>query len=208
MPPMVQNLMIINTALWIVTWMAGRLANPALENALNALALYPPGSGNFRPWQLVTYMFMHGGWIHIAFNMLTLWMFGRFIEYDMRSRRFLLYYLVCGVGAGLVQLFVGQLFPDGGLHVTVGASGAIYGLLLAFGMLHPNDIIMPIFPPIPMKAKWAVVIFAAFELFLGIRNVSVVSADNVAHFAHLGGALFGFVLLWWWIRSGKIYRYR
>jgi len=206
---MVQRLLIINSALWIVTWMASRLANPALEEWMTVnLALFPVGSGLFRPWQLVTYMFMHGSWTHVAFNMFTLWMFGRIIEYDMRSRRFLVYYLVCGVGAGVVQLLVGALLPGEGLHITVGASGAIYGLLLAFAMLHPNDIIMPLIPPIPMKAKWAVLMFAAFELFLGIGSAARPgSADNVAHFAHLGGALFGFVLLWWWIRKGKIYRY-
>jgi len=206
---MVQNLLIINSALWIVTWMAGRLANPAFEETLiKNLALFPIGSEYFRPWQLVTYMFMHGSWTHVAFNMFTLWMFGRIIEYDLRSRRFLVYYLVCGVGAGLVQLFVGALLPSGGLHITVGASGAIYGLLLAFGVLHPNDIIMPLIPPIPMKAKWAVLVFAGMELFLGIGSSALPGlADNVAHFAHLGGALFGFVLLWWWLRSRKIYRY-
>jgi membrane associated rhomboid family serine protease len=105
--------------------------------------------------------------------------------------------MVCGVGAGLIQLLVAHL-TGAPLNVpTVGASGAIYGLLLAFGMLHPNDIIMPLIPPIPMKAKWAVMVFCAIELFLGIRG-SLFSADNVAHFAHLGGMLWGFGLLMYW----------
>lgn len=206
MPPVVFNLLAINVVMWLVTWIILRLQNPVLDNIFGSLALYPAGSGLFRPWQLVTYMFMHGGWEHIIFNMFTLWMFGRFIEYDLGSKRFLLYYMVCGIGAGLIQLlvchFTGSMLP------TVGASGAIYGLLLAFGMLHPNDIIMPLIPPIPMKAKWAVLVFAAIELFLGMRNIrSIASADNVAHFAHLGGALFGFLLLWYWKKSNKIYRY-
>lgn len=206
MPPVVQNLLIANVVLWLLSWMSARIQNPVTENLLGSLALYPLDSGLFRPWQPVTYMFMHGSWAHIIFNMFTLWMFGRFIEYDLRSRRFLAYYMVCGVGAGLIQLLVCHLFPSEYITATVGASGAIYGLLLAFAMLHPNDIIMPLFPPIPMKAKWAVLVFCAIELYLGIRG-ELFSADNVAHFAHLGGALFGFILLWWWLRTKKIYRY-
>ncbi len=196
----VRNLLIINIALWLVTWLASRLQNPGLENILGSLALYPIGSGLFHFWQPVTYMFMHAGWEHIIFNMFTLWMFGRFIEHDLGSRRFLTYYMVCGVGAGLIQLLVCYLTGSG--YATVGASGAIYGLLLAFGMLHPNDIIMPLIPPIPMKAKWAILIFCAIELFLGIRG-SIFSADNIAHFAHLGGALWGFILLTVWKKQHR-----
>ncbi len=207
LPPVVTNLMIANSVIWIITWMASQFQTPGvLVDLLNNLMLFPAASPFFRVWQPVTYMFMHGSWEHVIFNMFTLWMFGRFIEHDLGSRRFLLYYLVCGVGAGVIQLIVGQL-TGAPLYVpTVGASGAIYGLLLAFGMLHPNDIIMPLIPPIPMKAKWAVVVFCAIELLLGIRG-SLFSADNVAHFAHLGGALFGFGMLRWWLRSKKIYRY-
>lgn len=195
MGKIVRNLLIINIGLWLVTWAAARLHAPMLDGILSSFALYPIGSGLFRIWQPVTYMFMHGGWEHIIFNMFTLWMFGRIIEYDLGERRFLTYYMLCGVGAGAIQLLVCWL--TGGMYATVGASGAIYGLLLAFGMLHPNDIIMPLIPPIPMKAKWAVLIFCAIELFLGIRG-SIFSADNIAHFAHLGGALWGFILLTYW----------
>jgi membrane associated rhomboid family serine protease len=203
----VQNLLIANVVMWLVTWMAMQMsAGGPLVGVLNSLMLFPAESPMFRPWQPFTYMFMHGGWDPVIFNMFTLWMFGRFIEMDMGSRRFLIYYLICGVGAGLIQLAVGAI-TGAPLNVpTVGASGAIYGLLLAFAMLHPNDIIMPLIPPIPMKAKWAVLVFCGIELFLGIRG-SIFSADNVAHFAHLGGALFGFLLLWWWLRRRKIYRY-
>ena len=200
---MVMNLMIANVTLWLVTWMTMQTENRFMTEVLNRMMLFPAESPWFRVWQPLTYMFMHGGWAHVAFNMFTLWMFGRFIERDMGSRRFFAYYMVCGVGAGLIQMVV--CWATGApLYVpTVGASGAIYGLLLAFGMLHPNDIIMPLFPPIPMRAKWAVLIFCGIELLLGLLS----SADNVAHFAHLGGALFGFVLLWWWLRRRKLYRY-
>ncbi len=203
MGKVVKNLLIINIALWLITWTAGRIGATGLNGLLSSLALFPLGSGWFRLWQPVTYMFMHGGWEHIIFNMFTLWMFGRFIEYDLGSRRFLLYYMVCGVGAGLIQLLICHL-TGAPLNVpTVGASGAIYGLLLAFGMLHPNEIIMPLIPPIPMKAKWAVMIFGGMELVLGLLGGAL---DNVAHFAHLGGMVWGVALLLMWKRQGKIYR--
>jgi membrane associated rhomboid family serine protease len=202
--PVVQNLMIANVVIWFATWIAMRTNSPAMNGLLNSLGLYSIDGPFFRPWQLITYMFMHGNFAHLAFNMFTLWMFGRFIEYDLRSRRFFIYYMVCGIGAGLIQLLVFHLTGAPAHYGTVGASGAIYGLLLAFAMLHPNDIIMPLIPPIPMKAKWAVLVFAGMELFMGLRNSP---SDNVAHFAHLGGALFGFVLLWIWLKTKKIYRY-
>jgi membrane associated rhomboid family serine protease len=206
LPPVVQNLLIANVIVWLIWWLGVQFQNVGVIGVLENLMLFPAGSPWFRVWQPLTYMFMHGSWEHVIFNMFTLWMFGRFIEMDMGSRRFLIYYLVCGVGAGLIQLLVGWLTGTPPNVPTVGASGAIYGLLLAFAMLHPNDIIMPLIPPIPMKAKWAVLVFCGIELFLGIRG-SLFSADNVAHFAHLGGALFGFVLLWWWLKNRKIYRY-
>lgn len=200
------NLLIANVVVWLVTWMASRVDLGVVGGVLNLMPLFPAESPWFHFWQPVTYMFMHGGWEHIIFNMFTLWMFGRFIERDLGSRRFLLYYMVCGIGAGLIQLLVCHL-TGAPLNVpTVGASGAIYGLLLAFGMLHPNDIIMPLLPPIPMKAKWAVLIFMGLELFLGLRSFNSL-ADNVAHFAHLGGMLWGFCLLWLWKKQGKIYSY-
>ncbi len=202
-PPVVANLMIANAVLWLAMVLLPR----GTGNILTAyLALFPAESPFFHAWQPITYMFMHGSWEHIIFNMFTLWMFGRFIEIDMGSRRFFIYYIVCGVGAGLIQLLVCWLAGSPLNVPTVGASGAIYGLLLAFGMLHPNDIIMPLIPPIPMKAKWAVLVFIALELFLGIRSFSSL-ADNVAHFAHIGGALWGFLLIRLWIRQGKLYRY-
>jgi len=162
-------------------------------------ALWPVGSGraDFLPWQLLTYGFLHGDMMHILFNMFMLWMFGRELEMMMGSRRFLTYYLTGIVGAGIVQLIVAML--QGGDYATMGASGGVFALLLAFGMTFPNRMIMLIFPPIPMKAKYMVILFGLFELYVGVSG----SAPGVANFAHLGGMLFGFVLLRYWARPRK-----
>ncbi|HNP35655.1 MAG TPA: rhomboid family intramembrane serine protease [Woeseiaceae bacterium] len=159
-------------------------------------ALWPAGEPGspFMPWQLLTYGFLHGNVMHIAFNMFALWMFGRELEMLMGPRRFLTYYLTCVVGAGLVQLLVAQ--AQGGLYPTIGASGGVFGILLAFGMTFPNRMIVLLFPPIPMKAKYFVIIYGVLELYLGVAN----RAPGVAHFAHLGGMLFGFILLKYWSR--------
>lgn len=194
-PPVVMNLIIINTLFWLAGTLLPRVDGFLIEH----LALFPIGSQWFHSWQTVTYMFLHGGFSHLFFNMFALWMFGRNLEYELGSKRFLIYYMVCGIGAGLIQLLVG--FLEGSGNATIGASGAIFGILLAFGMLHPNDIIMLVFPPIALKAKWFVVIYGVIELFAGIGG----RMDNVAHFAHLGGMLWGFLLLWIWKKRGKIY---
>jgi membrane associated rhomboid family serine protease len=154
----------------------------------------PPGYPSFMPWQLVTYGFMHsvGSLMHILFNMLMLWMFGRDIERLMGPRRFLTYFLTCVVGAGLVQLGVGMV--QGGGAPTVGASGGVFGILLAYGMAFPNRMMMLIFPPIPMKAKYFVIMLGIFELVIGFSGVK----NGVANFAHLGGMLFGFALIKYW----------
>jgi membrane associated rhomboid family serine protease len=151
-------------------------------------AAHPP----FRPWQLLSYAFMHGSVAHIFFNMFGLWMFGRDLERVMGARRFLSYYLTCVVGAALVQLTVASL--QGSIYPTVGASGGIFGLLLAFGMFFPNRMVVLIFPPIPMRAKYFVVVFGLLELYLGLSG----REPGVANFAHLGGMFFGFVLLQYW----------
>jgi len=162
-------------------------------------ALWPIGTGraDFLPWQLVTYAFLHGDMMHILFNMFMLWMFGRELEMMMGSRRFLTYYLTGVVGAGIVQLIVAMF--QGGDYATMGASGGVFALLLAFGMTFPNRMIMLIFPPIPMKAKYMVIIFGLFELYVGVSG----SAPGVANFAHLGGMLFGFMLLRYWAGPRK-----
>jgi membrane associated rhomboid family serine protease len=162
-------------------------------------ALWPAGPADspFMPWQLLTYGFLHGNLYHIFFNMLGLWMFGREIEVLMGSRRFLIYYLVCVVGAGIVQLVVAAI--QGGFYPTVGASGGLMGILLAFALAYPNRRIMLIFPPIPMPAKYFVLIFGLLSLYLGFSG----NVPGVAHFAHLGGMLFGFLLLRYWARPRR-----
>ncbi len=147
----------------------------------------------FNPFQLVTYMFMHGGFMHLFFNMFALWMFGRFLEYSWGWKRFLIYYFVCGIGAGLTQelgQMIGLINP---FATTVGASGAVYGILLAFGMAFPNEKLFIIPFPFPIKAKYFVMIYVVIELFEGFS-----ANDGVAHWAHLGGMLFGAVLFLYW----------
>ena len=162
-------------------------------------ALWPLGSSfpSFIPWQILTYGFLHGDIYHIGFNMFMLWMFGRELEQVYGPKQFLLYYMTCVIGAGIVQLGVAAF--QGGIYPTVGASGGVFGLLLLFGMTFPNRMIMLIFPPIPMKAKYMVIIFGALELYLGVSG----NAPGIANFSHLGGMLFGFVLIYRWQNAGK-----
>lgn len=151
----------------------------------------------FMPWQLLTYGFLHGNTTHIFFNMFGLWMFGRDIEQFMGSQRFLIYFLVCVVGAGIVQLIVAGM--QGGLYPTVGASGGVFGILLAYGLTFPNRIVVPLFPPIPMRAITFVIIYGLLELYLGVSG----GAPGIANFAHLGGMLFGFLLIQYWRRRRR-----
>ncbi len=212
MPPVIKNLLIINA----LVFMAQALL-PVGDRITQYGALYFWESGNFRIWQYLTYMFLHGDFTHLLFNMFSLWMFGRVLEYDLGSRRFLTFYLTTGIGAGILYSVVNwlqiQILGGSGeatfeaatriyrlINIpTVGASGAIYGILLGFGMLHPNSVIMLMFPPIPMKAKYFVLIFMALEFVLGLQG-----GDGIAHFAHLTGMLAAFLLLVYWRRSGKI----
>lgn len=184
LPTVVKNLLIINLIVFLATMVLEKYGYLIITNML---ALNPIGSGRFRIWQLVTYMFMHANFEHIFFNMFALWMFGYVIENYWGSRRFLFYYLVCGVGAGLCNLLV----P--GWSITVGASGAVYGILLAFGMMFPEERIYLYFL-VPIKAKWFVIGYAVLELFAGVTG----TAAGVAHFAHLGGMIFGFLLILYW----------
>ena len=163
--------------------------------------LWPLGSANpsFMPWQLLTYGFLHDlqSLQHILFNMFGLWMFGRDLERLMGPRRFLTYYLTCVIGAGIVQLIVAAM--QGGAYPTVGASGGVFGILLAYAMAFPNRTVMLLFPPIPMKAKYFVLFYGLLELYLGVSGRS----PGVANFAHLGGMLFGFLLLQYWRRNRR-----
>lgn len=178
---------------------AQMLSQQAYQFLFANFALWPLASSNppFLPWQLATYGFLHGGLAHIAFNMFMLWMFGRELELVYGARRFLTYYLTCVVGAGIVQLVVAGL--QGGIYPTVGASGGVFGLLLLFGMTFPNRMIMLIFPPIPMRAKYMVVVFGLLELYLGVSG----RAPGIANFAHLGGMLFGFILIQRWKSAAR-----
>ncbi|MFI3319492.1 MAG: rhomboid family intramembrane serine protease [Rikenellaceae bacterium] len=189
-PPVVLNLIIINCL--------ALMATTIFPIIYHYLALFDVTSPAFKLYQVVTYMFLHGDLSHLFFNMFALWMFGRNLEYELGSKRFLTYYMACGVGAGLIQLAVGFLSP---FSITVGASGAVFGILLAFGLMHPNARIMLLIPPIPMKAKWFVILYGLLELFLGVRGGAM---DNVAHFAHLGGMIWGFLLLTYWKYKGEI----
>ena len=146
----------------------------------------------FAIWQPLTYGFLHGNLTHIAFNMFGLWMFGRDLEWLWGPKRFLTYYLICVLGAGLIQLLVAA--AQGGLYPTVGASGGLFGLLLAYGLTFPNRVVVPLFPPIPMRAITFVIVFGLLELYLGVSG----NAPGIANFAHLGGMLFGFLTLRYW----------
>lgn len=154
--------------------------------------LWPLESGVFAIFQLVTYGFLHGSFNHLFFNMFAVWMFGTPLERAWGSRRFALYYFVCVVGAAIAQLTV-QLF-EGGLYPTIGASGGVFGLLLAYGVMWPENRIFLIFLPVPIKAKWFVLIYGGIELLLGFTR----AMPGIAHFAHLGGMIFGCVLLFKW----------
>lgn len=190
----VSNLIMLNAVVVLVMYL---MPNVYDQNVLT-FALSPWEMPSFRIWQLVSYMFMHGDFTHLLFNMFTLWIFGRQLEYDLGGKRFLTYYMITGIGAGALNLLVMSLTGEYGL--TVGASGAVFGILLAFGVLHPNVRMMLLFFPVPIKAKWMVMGYGAIELFLGLTA----RGSNVAHFAHLGGMIFGLILLYYWKKSRKI----
>lgn len=218
LPTVVKNLLIINVLFFLATIAAETVFR---INLSDYLGLHYIGASDFQPYQLVTYMFMHGNFAHLFFNMFALWMFGNTLENIWGPNRFLLFYFVCGIGAGLVQELVqyiqfvttlqgyenvriaaNHIIPMSeylNLLTTVGASGAVYGILLAFGMMFPNSTLY-IYFAIPIKAKWFVLIYGIIELFSGIRGV-----DNVAHFAHLGGMLFGLILILYWKKKGNLY---
>ncbi|MBQ2598342.1 MAG: rhomboid family intramembrane serine protease [Bacteroidales bacterium] len=193
LPPAVKNLLIINIIVFIGTELIG-------DPMYQWFALFPIGSPFFRWWQFVTHMFMHGNFMHIFFNMWSLIVFGPMLERLWGSKKFLIFYFVCGLGAALCHELVLLTQPLSNIP-TVGASGAIYGLLLGFGMLYPNYVLTLVFPPVSLKAKWFVAIFAGIELLTGVLGTH----DGVAHFAHLGGMLFGLILILIWKKKGQMY---
>ena len=185
MPPITQALLLINVAAFCIDYFVGPWFT-------QLLALWPLDSGRFLPWQVATYSFLHGSMTHLFFNMLGLWMFGAELEQVWGPKRFIQFYAASVLTAALAQLLVASL--TGAQYPTVGASGGLFGLLLAFGMMFPNRTIIPLFPPIPMKAKVFVALYGGLELLFGVTG----SMQGVAHFAHLGGMLGGFLMIRYW----------
>lgn len=212
MPPVVKNLLIINGLMYLAT-----LAFYKTGIDLNMkLGLFYIGSDYFHPYQFVTHMFMHGSLLHLFSNMFALWMFGMQLENFWGPKRFLFFYFFCGLGAAAIHSLVNYFEIQHLLLTedlqrmmnminmpTVGASGAVFGVLLAFGMLFPNTRLMLLFPPIPIKAKYFVFFYAIFELYAGISSLN--GGSNIAHFAHVGGMLFGYILIKYWNRRRRIF---
>jgi membrane associated rhomboid family serine protease len=190
--PINKALILINVGVFIVQYLLGGLVE-------YWFALWPPQLPYFQPWQLLTYGFLHGSVAHIFFNMFALFMFGSEIERLFGPKRYLVYYLLCIIGAAAMHMIV---VTQAGLPPapTVGASGAVFGLLLAFGMAYPKRMIMLIFPPIPMPAWLFVTLYGALELYMGITQ----TASGIAHFAHLGGMATGFVIIRYWQAQKRI----
>lgn len=223
-PPVIKNLIIVNALVFFAQTIFG---NSPFGPVNNLFALHDVRSMFFRPHQLVTHLFMHGDFTHILFNMLALWMFGSILENVWGSKRFLIFYVLCGLGAALLHL--GSLYIELTPEIaelqqmgpamqnteqfqnllrevnspTVGASGAVFGCLAAFGYLFPNSLVFLYFF-IPIKAKWFVILYAGIELWLGVNNSA---GDNVAHWAHLGGALVGFLLVLYWNKRNRRHFY-
>ena len=216
LPQAVKSIIIINVLVMIMTSLN--------ENFMyEKFALFYPTSPFFHWWQPLTHMFMHGGFWHLFFNMYTLFIFGSVLENVWGTKKFLLFYFVTGIGAALIHTGVewgqmqywmgaaaeGSASATTSIHMlkmtpTVGASGAIYGLLMGYAMLYPDSIMTLIFPPVSLKAKWFVLIFAGIELLTGVTG----TGGGIAHFAHLGGLIFGLILMLYWKKSGKLYGHR
>ena len=232
MPPVVKNIILINVLMLLADYAAKSVFGIDLTRVLG---LYFPRSEQFMPLQIVTHMFMHGGFAHLFFNMFALYMFGQVLENVWGPRRFFVYYIVCGLGAALVHesvigiqyaramrdispdqlqivmnegtdLFLrGKVFANESMKnlqmllniPTVGASGAVFGILLAFGVLFPNTRLMLLIPPVPIRAKYFVLFYGALELYLAVTQ----PGSNIAHAAHLGGMLFGFILIRYWRKT-------
>ena len=219
LPPIVKNLIFINALFFLATEFLFRdVGEFGLQGVFG---LWPINNENFRPYQIFTHMFTHAGITHIFFNMFSLWMFGRMLENIWGPKKFLLFYLVCGIGSAVAHMIVayfeykpilealefakatGQTEYVEHLQTfagyAVGASGAVMGVLVGFAYLFPNTELMLLFPPIPIKAKWLILALVAFDLFGGLGKTS----DGIAHWAHLGGAAMGFILVFIWNKTNK-----
>src|SRR5688572_4799439 len=225
LPPIVKNLIFINALFFLATTFLFKdqfyfdgFERDGLEGVFG---LWPINHENFRPYQIFTHMFTHAGFMHLLFNMFSLWIFGRTLESVWGSKKFLLFYLVCGIGAAVAHMTVtyfqyekvldmiemmkatGQMeyvtMLQSAPFYAVGASGAVMGVLVAFAYLFPNTELMLLFPPIPIKAKWLILIMVAYDLFSGLGSTS----DGIAHWAHLGGAAVGFILVYIWNKTNK-----
>lgn len=219
LPPIVKNLIFINVLFFLATEFLFRdIGEFGLQGVFG---LWPVNHENFRPYQIFTHMFTHAGIAHIFFNMFSLWMFGRMLENIWGPKKFLLFYLVCGIGSAVAHMTVayfqyqpilealemakatGQTEYAAHLQTfagyAVGASGAVMGVLVGFAFLFPNTELMLLFPPIPIKAKWLILGLVAFDLFGGLGKTS----DGIAHWAHLGGAAMGFILVFFWNKTNK-----
>lgn len=219
LPPIVKNLILINALFFLAT--AALFAHVGEFGLKGVFGLWPINHENFRPYQIFTHMFTHANLMHILFNMFGLWMFGRMLENIWGPKKFLLFYLACGIGSAVAHMTVayfeyrpilealefakatGQTEYVEHLQTfagyAVGASGAVMGVLVGFAYLFPNTELMLLFPPIPIKAKWLILIMIAYDLFGGLGRTS----DGIAHWAHLGGAAMGFILVFIWNRTNK-----
>ena len=202
-PPVTKNIIIINVVMLLAMYIN--------ENfMLEKFALFYPASPFFKPYQYITYMFMHGGIAHIFFNMYAFFLFGTVLEQVWGGKKFFIYYMVTGLGAAAFFTFTTWLVSAGYTYEqyydllrtpTVGASGAVFGILLGYGMLFPNTVLQLIFPTIAIKAKWLVIIYGGLEVVLGLSF----PGSQIAHFAHVGGMIFGFILIKYWNRKGRMY---
>ena len=228
MPPVVKNLLIINVLCFLPSLFYSHGFSTGADPIAALFGVYYFNSPNFRVWQVITHMFIHGGWAHIFFNMFALYSFGTAVEYIMGTKRFFNFYFICGLGAIGLQMLVQAIevhaitgsftIAQPSLEASylqygaqaqklfdiyhgnmVGASGAIFGVLIAFGMIYPNAELMILFIPVPVKAKYIIPVYVLIELSLGVGQFG---GDNVAHFAHLGGAILGFILVKAWKLQG------
>lgn len=190
--PITVHLIVIN----VIFYLATRLNQGYMYSTF---ALFYPTTPWFKPWQVVSYMFMHGGFWHLFFNMYSLYIFGMAVERILGQKKYLILYFLAGLGAAAAQLGVQALDPAIQNVPTVGASGCIYGIIVAFAMIFPEARLTLIFPPVTLSAKWMAIIFIGIELITGITGTQA----GVAHFAHLGGALIGWLLIWWWFKRPK-----